>query len=606
MAETLRIETLYRTARVDRAAADPDSRTVRLSFSSEAPVERWFGVEILDHDPGAVRLERLRAGGPLLLDHYPTRVIGVIEQAEIGPDRKGRAVARFGRSALAEEAWQDVLDGIRHSVSVGYRVHRMVEEDEGRYRVVDWEPLEVSLVGVPADASVGVGRGRADETLYEAVVERPPTQKERTEMKTEERREMETAPEEPRVEVTREEPPAEVRELARVKKIMAMGEQFGRIEEAVRAVREGESVEEFKERLVHDWPDPEPAPRPKTEIGLTQQEVRDYSLFRAIRAALSGRWDEEAPFEAECSRAVAEQIGRDPRGFFVPFDVLDRSGWTGQRVMTAGGAGSGAELVGTDHLAGSFIDALRPQTVAMRLGARVLTGLVGDVDIPRLDSGATFYWVTEDADVTSSDATTGSVTLSPKTVGGAVPMSRRLLKQSSPAVEAVIRADLVRGAAIAIDAGALQGSGAAGQPTGVLNTSGINTATVITAGQPTWAEVVAFETALATDNALFGSLAYVTTPAVLEHCKTTEKASGTAVFLSDGGTLNGYPLVATTQVPANTVLFGNFEELLIGMWGTLDVVADKATKAASGGLVLRVFQDVDVAVRHPVSFCKNA
>ena len=147
---TINTGTLHRSAKFDRAAIDQAARTVALSFSSEAPVERWFGAEILDHSASSIRLGRINDAGPLLMDHDPECQVGVIEGVTVGQDRVGRALVRFGKSEDAEAAYQDVCDGIRQHVSVGYRVHKMILEtksDSGEtYRATDWEPLEISIV----------------------------------------------------------------------------------------------------------------------------------------------------------------------------------------------------------------------------------------------------------------------------------------------------------------------------------------------------------------------------------------------------------------------------------------------------------------------------
>lgn len=153
---------MRRTLSIEKREVDEEARTVELAFSSESPVERWYGIEVLSHDKGAMRMDRLNNGAALLLNHDAGQHIGVVESARMDNDKRGRAVVRFGRSALAEEVWQDVRDGIRSLVSVGYMIHE-IEETTPRngipeIRVTDWEPLEVSIVSVPADASVGVGR----------------------------------------------------------------------------------------------------------------------------------------------------------------------------------------------------------------------------------------------------------------------------------------------------------------------------------------------------------------------------------------------------------------------------------------------------------------
>ena len=153
----------YRSATVARGAIDAEARTVDLAFSSEAEIERYFGIEILSHDKDAIDLERLKNAAPLLVDHDPTDQVGVIEEVWIGADRMGRARVRFGKSARAEEVFQDVVDGIRQLVSTTYAIKELKlteEHDDARdvYTVTRWEPLEISIVSIPADVSVGVGR----------------------------------------------------------------------------------------------------------------------------------------------------------------------------------------------------------------------------------------------------------------------------------------------------------------------------------------------------------------------------------------------------------------------------------------------------------------
>ena len=173
---TIESKPLFREFGLTREAVNDEERTVELSFSSEEPVDRWFGLEILDHSPGSVRLDRLSNGGALLMDHDRRDQVGVVESVQIGADRKGRAVVRFGKGARAEEIFQDVKDGIRSLVSVGYRIYKMLlektDEDTETYRATDWQPYEISIVSVPADTTVGIGRaadGETNEIIIEGV-----------------------------------------------------------------------------------------------------------------------------------------------------------------------------------------------------------------------------------------------------------------------------------------------------------------------------------------------------------------------------------------------------------------------------------------------------
>lgn len=584
---------------VMRQAINEDERTVDLAFSSEMPVSRWFGDEILDHSPESVRLERMQDGAAVLVGHNPDDHVGVVESVSIDEDRTGRVRVRFGRGERANEIFNDVLDGIRKHVSVGYQIHNATVEERGKdeldiVRVTDWEPFEVSIVSIPADPTVGVGRSKETEGPHEAgffISEKTEARTMTTETKAPESKA-------PKFDVEVVTNQAREEERQRIGQIRAAGEKFAQPDLASEFIQSGKGVAEFREALLGKMENNSSTAQPQSKLDMSASEVRNYSLIKAVRAAVTGNWN-DAGFERECSIAIADKLGKEARGFYVPFDVQ-------QRTMNAGVAADGGNLVGTDHLSGSFIENLRAQSIIARLGARFLTGLEGDVDIPRSDASAAFYWLGEDGDATDSDMAIGTVALSPKTVAGSVPMTRKLLKQSSPSIDALIMQDLQRGAALAIDAAAFAGTGATNQPRGIINQTGINVQTVTAPGAPTWAELVAFETKVAEDNALNGSLSYVATPSVCGNLKTTAKDSGSGLFLADGGMTNGYALNSTTNLPANTLLFGNFADLVIGMWGVLDVMPDNATKAASGGLVLRVFQDVDVAVRNATSFCKNA
>lgn len=154
---------------IDRATIDTENRTVELAWCSEAPYERWWGIEILDCAPQSVRMGRLLNRAALLLQHDSDRQIGVVESATLHKDRKGRARVRFSRSTLGEEILADVVDGIREKTSVGYRIHDIIlekkEGDVSTYRVTDWEPFELSIVSVPADDTVGVGRGYGGQPI---------------------------------------------------------------------------------------------------------------------------------------------------------------------------------------------------------------------------------------------------------------------------------------------------------------------------------------------------------------------------------------------------------------------------------------------------------
>ena len=553
------------------SAIDAESRRVELAFSSEEPVERYFGTEILDHASSSVDLARLNNSAPLLLNHDPDRQIGVIEKAWIDDDRKGRAVVRFSKSALGEEIFNDVVDGIRELVSVSYYVSKWERKkaeakDAETFRAINWTPTEISIVAVPADTSVGVGRSIETTEAKEPEIQKEP--------------EMEN-----QVEV--------IKEVAdkRAEKIAALGRSYNAVNEACEAIANGKSVEDFTNDLLAKR-SVKPVEPKAEEVKLDAKEQKQYSLLRAMRQLADGRFD---GFEKEVSDECAKRSGREPNGFIVPWSAL-------QRDLIAGTDSLGGYSVQTDVVAGSFIDALRNITLADRVGATFLTGLQGDVAIPKLSAAASSEWGTETATTTAGDATFAQVTMTPRSLSALTGYSKQLLAQSSLDIEAVVRDDLARVLAIALDAAAINGSGASGQPTGILNTSGIGSVT--SAGSVSHTHLVSLEQEVEVDKALMGSLFYVMNPAEKATLKTTEAASSTAVFLMDGsGEVNGYPSLSSNQVPSGNIVFGNFADLLIGVFGNgLDVVVDPYTNAAKRAVRVVASMFCDVAVRHAESF----
>jgi HK97 family phage major capsid protein/HK97 family phage prohead protease len=581
--------TVHRAAiDMDIRGADTKKRTVDIAVSSELAVERSFGKEILVHEQGAIDMAFLASGrAPLLLDHDMEKQIGVIESVELSADRKLRAKVRFGRSALAEEVYQDVVDGIRANVSVGYRVNKMERSASGKdeYLVRSWSPLEVSVVSIPADPSVGVGRSAA------ALEPKPtiePSIKKESKMDNE---------------VNLDAVRAEAAEAAarNVSEILSLAARHNKRDLGDAAIKAGKSIEQFRGELLDVIGSDKPLEN--DNIGLSKKEVRQFSVVRAI-AALANPSDrrlrEAAAFEFEASEAAAQRYGRTAQGVMVPTDVLGV--WKQRDLNTS----DDNELVATNLLANEFIDVLRNQASVMQAGARMLPGLVGNVAIPKKTAASTGAWIsTEGGAATESEPTFGTVSLTPKNIGAFSDMTRQLILQSTPAIEALVRDDLTQALALAIDKGALEGSGSSGQPTGILNTAGVNKPSSFAAAVPTFAEMVALESAVAEDNALFGNLAYITDAATYGGLKTKSKDSGSGMFVIENGQANGYRVIRSQQATAGNVYFGNFSDCLIGMWGGLDLTVDPYTASTTGTVRIVALQTVDVAVRNAVSFAYN-
>jgi len=605
----------YRSMPVQRDGIDTEARTVAIAFSSEASVERWFGNEILDHGKSSVRVGRLRDGGPVLMDHDVRDQVGVVESVSIDADRVGRAMVRFGKGKRASEIFNDVVDGIRKHISVGYRIHKLVLEEENdelaTYRATDWEPYEVSFVPVPADHTVGVAR-QSENTFNTEIVM---TDKIETAAAADETRSTPApAATAPQVDTKRIAEQARAEELRRISDIEVLGDEHGHNKLAREYINSGKSVDEFRMALLQKLGKAKPVATGDADIGMSDNEVRQYSFVRLINALANPAnraAQQAAAFEFEVSNAAAERAGKKPEGVMVPSDIL-----RAKRDLTVGTATAGGHTVSTDLLADSFIDSLENAMRVRQAGATMLTGLVGNVAIPRQTGGATAYWVAESGSPTESAAAFDQVTLSPKTVGAFSDISRKLLLQSSIDIENFVRNDLALRLALAIDLAAINGSGQANQPTGILNTSGIgDVAGGATGLAPTWAHCVNIKKEVAKDNALMGSLGWLTNSDVIGKLQTTEKASGTAQFIlgDDASRLCGYPVYETNQVPNNldkgtstgvcsALIFGNWADLLIGMWGGLDINVDTSTGSTSGTVRVVALQDVDIAVRHAQSF----
>jgi len=637
--EPLHLAPQTRTIMLDRAALDATTRSIEISFSSETPVERWWGTEVLGHDRAEVDLGFMGSGrAPLLYQHDPNRLIGVVERAWIGSDRKGRAVVRFGKSDIAERALQDVADGILTNVSVGYRIDSMkliAEDDTGEtYRIDRWTPMEASLVSIPADASVGVGRSDTPDRTYPVAITR-----ETKTMTTQAIAEPATpAPvvaatvaaavlsAEDRSKAIAE---AQAGERKRVAEISAIGSKFNKRDLADKAIAEGTPVDFFR-GIMLDAVGAEgfqASFQRDHEIGLTPRERRQYSLTRLVRGFMErGLNGKGAEFEIECSQAAAKEYGVMPRGFFVPRDVmfrgLDDLPGLQQRDLVVGTATAGGNLVATELLSQSFIELLRNRMQVKQMGATMLSGLVGNIAIPKQSAAGTAYWVGENAAGTESQQTVAQVTMTPKTVTAFTDFGRQLMLQASLDVEAFVRNDLSKILALAIDLAAIHGTGASNQPTGIAATAGIGSVAGGTNGAaPTWDNVVDLETQVAGSNADLGALGYLTNSKVRGKLKRTQKfasTNGDPVWevkssYAPMGEMNGYKAGVSNQVSSgltkgsssgicSAVFYGNWADLMIGEWGTLDVTIDPYTGSTAGTVRVVVFQSVDVAVRNAVSF----
>tara|TARA_R110002096_G_scaffold52727_4_gene137604 strand:+ start:1272 stop:3218 length:1947 start_codon:yes stop_codon:yes gene_type:complete len=583
-------EVTYRTIDLSRASyIDEKTRRVRIGVSSESEVERSFGLEVLSHKAEDVDMSFMASGtAPLLNNHNMDEQIGVVEEYKLDEAAKRTvAVVRFGKSALAREVFDDVKDGIKRNISVGYKVNKLEQSSNdkiGDHYRASWTPMEASVVSIPADQSkqVGVGRSKSNNIPNIQVTK------------------MENEKQEINLEEVRSQSADEARkEFAKnSKEILDLAAKHNKRDLGNQAIQDQLSVDAFRGQLLDQISNDVPLETPN-EIGLTPKETQRFSVVKAIRALANPtdrRSQEDAAFEFECSNAAAAAEGKTSQGIMLPTDVLRN--WT--RDMNSS---DDSTLIAPDYRGGDFIDVLRNASTVMQAGATVLNGLKGNVTIPKKTAASSAGWIaTEGAAAAESEMTTGSVTMSPKVVGAFTDATRLLLGQSSLSIENLIRDDLAKGIAQAIDVGGLMGSGSSGQPTGIRNTSGINTST-FAAANPTWAEIVGLESDIAADNALLGNLRYICTPSEYGTMKVTSKDTGSGQFIvSPDGRVNGYDVIRSQAVTSGDFYFGNFADLLIGFFSGLDLTVDPYSLSTTGSVRIVALQNMDIAVRHPESF----
>jgi HK97 family phage major capsid protein len=613
-----------------------------VSLSSEEPVGRWFGNEILDHSGDSVDLSRAGDGLPLLKNHdsWGDLPIGRINGLKTdGGKLRGKmsfAPTTEGRDAKA------LVDFGHREMSIGYSVDRY-EVTEGKgdapstYRATRWTPLEGSLVSVPADHSIGVGRngGRAKdpEIIRPTSAAVPAANAGVIDMSDS------AAPKNGQ---GRDEAAAEI--------LLRAARHGIPTEKAAEWIREGLSIEQASQRILDTVSTP-PVKQPAAEtLVLTEKEAQEYSYARAILAAADDK--SGGSFEREIHDELARTmpIQFKPRGgLLIPtslrglkhegvrkpldstqmraaFDMLTRAGGSG----TIDSATSNAikEVVFTVY-GGELIEFLRNQARVVQCGARVLTGLSSPVAFPRQTADVPAVWVAENpgSDMSNGNLTTDLVTLSPKTLQASTAYSRQLLVQSSVDVEAMVRASIGYAHALAWDLAAIHGSGASNQPTGIYLTSGVGvedfTSTPTTGHQLQYPYLVDMENKVATANALRGSLCWLTNPGVAKSAKTKLEfpaVSGSRKIWEGSmleGEMDGYPAYATNQVSKLMtspglaasggsyygLIFGNWADLLIGQFGgAMELVVDPYTLKKQGMIEVTSFQMSDIEVRHAASF----
>ena len=654
MTEKRKVGPLTRAATVSHCEIRKVDGATRfsLSLSSEYPVDRgWGAAEVLSHDAGAIRLGRATGGQmPLLFNHDWNDPVGMIDRATVR-DKRLTVEGVFFTTQRAQDVATMVEQGLRN-VSVGYRVFDVTEDKKrDEYTVTDWEPYEASIAPVPADPTVGVGRGLPDtEIAFPARVAPAVSDSTTGQTALNGVRKMSdeanaggaaagnngnagaAAASAADVRVTASAGPSAVEvETARISAIRNFAKSANVGEDHVqRWVTAGTSVNTVSDEIVRilEKRGQDNPTKNVAHLDLTEKETRQFSIVRAIRAVSEGNW-KEAGFEAACSQEISKRLNTvpDPKKFFVPYDVQARNidarhinatqralaGVTATRADTVGVGSQGGYLVQTTNQ--GFIPLLRNRAVAYRLGATQLSGLVGNINVPKQSSAANAYWLgTESTQITENEQAFGQLALSPKTVGAYTEISRLLLLQSSPDVEGIVNADLAAVAAIAIDKGVLSGTGTGGQPTGITNTSAVGTVSGSHITTIDYAGQLQYQTALANANVMPNRAAYATTPTIAALLMGKTRFANTNTPLWDGnlwdanGALGvaGFPGMSSNQIASQTIIFGDWSSVVVAEWGVLEIEVNPYANFQAGIIGIRAMMTLDVGLRYPLAFAVSS
>ncbi len=537
-------------------------------IATEYPVPRSYGSEILAITADAVDLTRFPL--PVLVLHEMKQLpIGVARNPTIA-DGQLRAEVYLSDSEQALRVGKDIADGVLQHVSVGYSIQDTQNGPDGETRVTKWQPHELSVVSVPADPFARISkRGK---------------------------RQMENKSE------SRGDVKAVQRNAA---EIMELAARHNLTNEGVKALRDGESIEQFRS-FVLDQIGSKGALGISFEspLGLTRQEAQQFSFARAITAQATGDWS-DASFEQAVLRETRNQTTRS-NSFVVPNEILTRD-------ITKTGAPS---MVGTDHMASSFIDFLYKQSSVLGR-CTVMSGLSGDIAIPRLAGTATAGWYSEQGTITASTPSFDNVVLRPEVLAAMVSYSRKLLAQSQPNVESIVRRDLATVLSLEMERAVINGSGIDNEPTGILNTAGVTSIALGTpdGGQPSWTGLLRLIEAVASANADTGG-AFIINSATEAYLRQKQRIAATdSVFVLDstsGEGIAGREVIVSNNVPSDltkgagtdlsAIIYGDLSHVLLGQWGGLEIIVDPYTDLQTSTIRVAAFMHCDIGLRHTEAF----
>lgn len=589
-----------------------------LSLSSETPYRRydWERAveydEVLSHRAGDVDLSMIAARGdslPLLWNHDRDEFRGAVDGVTLAPDGKLRArELQWSARPDAQALRADVEAGLIREVSVGYyrpdtyTIERAAAPGAPEVRrYTGWMPFELSIVPIPADPTVGVGRAASPAA--------PPSAS--------------PAPETiPMSDTTPQSPAAPVADRAgEIQKIAALGRQHDLTDLAVGLISEGKTLDEARDAMMAALATRTAATPAPAAPAVHVKTDRRFSLVRAITGAAETQAGGRKSIDDGLEREVQQELARQGfvaqhGGFVMPLDATAYG-----RTRLAGNATSqGQSLIFTE--AGEFIPMLRNRAQCVNLGARVLTGLTANISMPRQLTAASGQWLGENpgSNVTESSLTLGAIAMSPKTFLVTTSFTRLLNFQAPGAnvqADQLVQKDLETVVALELDRVGLHGSGSGAEPRGILNTVGVSTTDVTAGAQggaPTWVNVTQLPARVAAANAEAESMAYLTTPEIRARMQAAQKfpTSAADAIWTQPGVLNGYRAEVSNQVRKNLVkgtnsdchaiIFGDWSQLVFGIWGGVEMVLDPYALKKQGVIEATIYLAADTAVRQPAGF----
>ncbi|EHF6844627.1 major capsid protein [Salmonella enterica] len=627
-----------------------DDRIVELAFSSEAPYSRIYTdqngdpvelKEILVHDKDAVDLDVLNDKASLLFNHEFDNHIGVVVpgSARIDEDGVGRALVKFSQvGQLANETYDKVKEGTMSKVSVGYTVlEGHADFSKGVYFVTKWQPYEISIVSVPADSSVGVGRSlntitdepANNEENREVEVENKETEiKPEEEIRSEENQEnkepeneenpsysgnssgdsesipQEVNPEENRSEEEKsdelntnteserqEEPQPEnkpeeevfQRSAEDTEEIRAIGKHLNISEDEIqRAIEDKEiTVESFKQRALNINTESKTFAKGKIKMTDTIKTLENrFDLSVAMRSLAEGKAlnGAEAEYSQEMARKAAQR-GRAQRGnsVFVPTSAL-------------------APVAGTEIRNDSFVELLMKKSVLGSLGVNVLSGLTAPIAVPRMSEGAldAFGFVAENGVSQNSDVKFDNVPMSLHTFTGGVPVTRQAML-TMPNIGALIAEHILKASRIKLEQAILSAGANANARDGIvkqLTDAGLVTETALT--YKAFLAEVAKLTDAGVDEA---AIKFAMRGALKADLASTLRDEGVSGYIiGDNDKLANRPVHSSGVLEAGSILVGDFSAITIGEWEGLEIDLDDTTFRSQGAIVPRVWCDLDWAV----------